>query len=116
MSGKPLAAIRAIIRQVLRDEVAEDLEWEDDELDIHINECLLDISHACPYEVIETLNTTEGSTELDISSIANLLDIDEVEYPVGKTPKAMRSCNVFGNTLTIETDLSPAANEDVYLY
>ena len=120
MANKNLSAIRAIVRQKLRDEfqVDADLEFENDELDIYIADCLDEISEHCPYEVKETLTTTAGSRELDISSIEDLLDggIDEVEFRVGKFPKQMRSCSIFGNTLTIGTDLYPSADEDVYLY
>lgn len=118
MAKKTLSAIRAIIRQKLRDEFAsgKDYEWEEDELDIHIADCLAEISESSPYQVKETLTTTAGSVELDISSIEDLLYIDEVEFRVGQTPKQMRNCTIFGDTLTIETDLSPAADEDVYLY
>lgn len=118
MATKTLSAIRAIIRQKLRDEfqLGEEFEWEDDELDLLIGDCLAEVSECSPYQVKETLTTSVGSRELDISSITDLLYIDEVEYPVGKFPKKMRDCSIFGDTLTIETDLYPAASEDVYLY
>lgn len=118
MGKKTLSAIRAIIRQLLLDEFAADveLEFQDDELDIHIGVCLAEISECSPYEVKETLTTTADSRELDISSIEDLLSIDEVEYLVGEFPKQMRNCSIFGDTLTIETSLTPAADEDVYLY
>lgn len=119
MAKKTLSAIRALIRQMLRDEFVSsdvELEWEEDELDLHIGECLAEISECSPYEKKETVKTTAGSVELDISSITDLLYIDEVEYRVGKTPKEMRDCSIFGDILTIETDLSPLADEDVYLY
>lgn len=118
MGKKTLSAIRTIIRQLLLDEFVsgEEYEWKEDELDIHIGDCLAEISECSPYQVKETLTTTAGSRELDISSIEDLLSIDEVEYRVGKTPKQMRNCTIFGDILTIETDLTPSADEDVYLY
>ncbi|GAH55223.1 unnamed protein product, partial [marine sediment metagenome] len=52
MGTKNLSAIRAIVRQVLRDEFdvddAANMEWQDDEIDIHIGECLLKISRKRP--------------------------------------------------------------------
>lgn len=118
MAKKTLSAVRAVIRQKLRDEFGEgkEFEWENDELNILIGDCLAEVSECSPYQVKETLTTSVGSRELDISSITDWLYIDEGEYPVGKFPKRMRNCTIFGNTLTIETDLSPAADEDVYLY
>jgi len=115
MAKKTLSSIRAIIRQLLLDELGGDgLEFEEDELDIHIGVCLAEISERSSYQKRETLPIlVTGSRELDISSIEDLVkDIEEVEYPVGQK----RTCSTFGDTLTIETDLSPVAGEAVYLY
>jgi len=123
MSSKKLSAIRAIVRQKLRDEFAEgiDQDWKDDELDIYIGECLVEISEVSPYVVKETLKTTASSRELDISSIEDLLNdsksIEKLEYPTGKSPRAFRNFKVIdASTIEIDTTLTPAADEDVYLY
>ncbi|MBA7583323.1 hypothetical protein ES708_25265 [subsurface metagenome] len=119
--GKNLSAIRAEIRQMLRDEfeAGTEFEWKDDELDLHIGHCLREISRCSPYETKETLKTTDGSRKLDISSIEDLLEIPQeegVEYPVGEDPQAFRNFSIWGDTLTIDTTLTPSADEDVYLY
>lgn len=116
--ANPLSAIRAKIRQFLKDEFVsgQEFAFKDDEIDLHIQDCLVEISESRPYEVKETLKTTASSKELDISSIDGLLDVPKVEYPVGAEPPEYRNCSIFGNTLQIDIDSLPSANEDVYLY
>ena len=116
--SKNLSAVRAIVRQMLRDEFASGTAfvWEDDELDLHIAACLAEISERCPYEVKETLTTTASSKELDISSIEDLLEVDKIEFRTGQDPPDYRNLGVFGDTLTMDIDFLPAADENVYLY
>jgi len=116
--SKNLSAVRGIIRQFLKDEfqAGVDLVWKDDELDLHINDCLAEISEHYPYEVKETLTTTASSKELDISSIEDLLEVDKIEYKVGQDPQDFRNHSVFGDTLTMDIDFLPSADENVYLY
>lgn len=199
-----LSAIRATIRQMLRDEFVsgEAFDFEDDELDLHISEALAEISGVRPYEVKQTLKTSDGSKELDLTELGlvnerflsfvsddytsavvadigktvtgdttgdtgellgydntlrlwrikmddsedlfdvaeaititdgtgtgttegasglcyrvpDLLFVDRVEYKVDQAPKAFRNFKVWGNILTIDTTLTPSADEDVYLY
>lgn len=119
MSGKNLSAIRAIIRQFIKDEFVSgtDLTWEDDELDLHISDCLGEISEHSPYKFKETLTTTASSRELDISSIDDLLSIDKLEYKTGSYPRNYRNFNeIDESTIEIDTTLLPAASENVYVY
>ncbi len=116
---KTLSSIRAIIRQMLRDEFSgRDLQWQDDELDIYIGECLAEISEHSPYEVKDTtLTTVANSKELDISSITDLLSIDKVEYKVGQDPPEFRNFDLWGDILTIDIETAPATTgDDVYIY
>lgn len=117
--SKNLSAIRATVRQFLKDEFKSgiDLVWEDDELDLHIDDCLAEISEVSPYVVKETLTTTEGSRELDISSIEDLLEIDKLEYTTGNYPRSYRNHErIDADTIEIDTTLTPGDSEDVYLY
>lgn len=121
MATKTLSAIRTTVRQFLRDEFesAEDYDFPDDEIDLHIAECLVEISDRRPYEVKETLTTTDGSKELDISSIEDFLGLEgehEIEYPTGSEPPNYHNASIFGNTLRMIIDALPGADEDVYLY
>jgi len=119
MAAKTLAAIRQIVRQLLRDEFDSGIvqEWEDDELDIHIQNCLDEISEYSPRIVKETLATTEDSKDLDISDIEDLLHVERLEYEVDEDPKQYRNFSIMGDTLTMVIDTAPSEDdEDVYLY
>jgi len=115
---KTFSAIRETARQLLRDEFQEDVEYEfaDDELDIHINEVLIEISQRCPREVKETVES-DGTKEVDISEIEGLIGerIVKVEYPTGNDPLSFEKFSIFGDTLRIE-DTTPTSGEDIYLY
>ena len=119
MAGKKiLSAIRALCQQILQSEfqAGTTLVWEPDELDLYIGECLIEISEAKPYEVKETLATTASSKDIDISSITDLLEVDKVEFRVGKDPRQFRNCSIFGDTLTMDIGFLPSASETVYAY
>jgi len=115
---KILSAIRTTVRQFLRDEFesAEDYDFPDDEIDLHIADCLVEISERRPYEVKETLTTTATSKELDISSIVDLLEVDKIEFRTAQDPPDYRNCEVFGSILTMDINFKPLADENVYLY
>lgn len=117
--SRKLSAIRATIRQMLRDEFVSgaDQDFQDDELDLYIDECVAELSEHSPYKVVETLKTTAGSKELNISSIEDLLEIEKLEYKVGNTPRQYRNViKIDSSTREIDTTLTPVADEDVYLY
>ncbi len=116
--AKNLSAIRATVRQFLNDEFVSgsDQDFKDDELNLYISDCLVEISERKPYEVKETLTTTASSKELDISSIENLLEVDKIEFRTGQNPPDYRNHGIFGDTLRMDINFSPSASEDVYLY
>jgi len=116
-----LSAIRTTVRQFLRDEFesAKDYDFPNDEIDLHIADCLVEISERRPYEFKETLTTTANSKELDISSIEDFIELDgehEIEYPTGSEPPNYHNASIFGNTLRMIVDRVPSADEEVYLY
>jgi len=116
MAGE-LSTVRTIIRQFLNDEFVEGAEQDftNDELDLYIDDCLIEISEHWPYEVKETL-TTVASRDLDISSIEDLLEVNKAEFPVGSDPPDYRNVSVFGTTLTIDIDTKPTVDKTIYLF
>jgi len=116
---KLLSGIRAVIRQMLSDELQSsdvDYNWTDDELDVYIADCLVEMASYSAYQVKETLTTTADSRELDLSEIDDLLKVREVEYPVDEQPRTFRQFSVWGDTLRMELDSAPSGEENVYLY
>lgn len=115
---KTLSAIRETARQLLRDEfqTSVDYEFADDELDIHINEVLTEISQYSPYEAKETV-VADGTTDISLSAITNLIGdkVVEVEYPTGSVPPSfINDFTIFGNTVTLNT--KPTSGANIYLY
>lgn len=114
--AKTFSAIRHTARQFLRDEFkAAGTDFANDELDLHINEVLVEISERSAYEVKETIVST-GSREIDISSITDLLEVEKAEYPTGNDPPDYRDVSVFGSTLRLNIATAPTSGDDVYLY
>ena len=117
--AKNLSAIRGIARQFLRDEhlIDKAFAFKPDELDLHIGNCLGEISDVNWYEVRETV-VSDGTKEVDISSITDLIGekVEKAEYPTGSDPPEYRNVSIFGNTLRINIEAMPTAGEDVYLY
>ena len=120
MGAQNLSAIRQTVRQILRDEFdvddAANMEWQEDELDVHIKECLREISRARPRIVQEVKTTIANSRVLDISAIEDLLDgaysIKYAEYPTGQSNREdyFRNVRVIDEgRIEIKVDTNPSA-------
>jgi len=112
--------IKAMVRQFLHDELKESGEeptFKNDELDLPIDECLVEVSEVCPYEDRETVVST-GSKEIDISSIEGLIGdkVEKAEYPIDSDPPEYCNVSIFGNILRLDIDSAPASGNDIYLY
>jgi len=108
---KYLSAIRARVRQVLKDEFSTDadLEFKDDELDIYIRDCLQEISRKSPYKSREVLTTVANSKVLDISSIERLMEVEKLEYPTGSDPRDYRNFDwLDAETIEMRVDSAPS--------
>lgn len=110
-----LPTMRTKLRRDLHDEDAANYRWSDDELDRHINHAVRELSLAVPLEAKATL-TTEGSRQLSLTELADLITIEAVEYPVDNYPPAYVRFSVWADTLTLLTDRAPGAGEKVYVY
>jgi len=77
---------------MLRDEFEVDVdeEFKNDELDLHINEVLVEISQVSPYKAVEPIILAANSRLLDISGITGLIKATHVEYPVVDLPSNPR--------------------------
>ncbi len=98
--------MRAVIRRDLKDEEAP-YRWSDDELDRHIAHAVSDFSEALPFPLKATLPTTPGSREIDISSLADRIMVEAVEYPAGRFPPCYQRFALWGHTLTLFGDEVP---------
>lgn len=110
---KSRSALISEARILLKDEVGTTQDFSDAECDSHLSRVLSEISDYRPAEEVETMTTTSGSYELDVSDIENLLEVEKVEYPVDNNPPDYRNCTRFGDTLRIPIE---GDGENIYLY
>ena len=124
--AKSLSAIRQIVRQILKDEyTSEDYDFADDELNIHINEALIELSQRSPYEVKESLTIANKSGKATSTSALHLVDATNAQFVAGDVGKTVYNAtdeteatvSTFNSAsdLTIDTDIM-ASGESYYLY
>jgi len=85
-----LIEMRARVREDLQDTDSENYRWTDDEVDGAIQRVVTEYSLHAPIEQQDDIATTDGDTELDISSLTGLLEVESVEFPIGQTPKYLQ--------------------------
>ena len=129
-----LIEMRARVREDLQDTDAQNYRWTDDEVDGAIDRVVTEYSLHAPIEQQGDIATTDGDTELDISSLSGLLGVKSVEFPIGQTPKYYQRTEYWaghlymqdegdGNdarigwlkrhTLTAESTTIPAEHEEI---
>jgi len=79
-----LTEMRARVREDLQDIDAANYRWTDDEVDGAIDRVVTEYSLHAPIEQLDDIATTDGDTELDISSLTGLLGIKSVEFPISQ--------------------------------
>ncbi len=111
-----LGQMRARVRRDLHDEDASSYRWTDDELNRHMDRAVRELSGTLPREGIATLATSAGSRELSVASLADLVQVEAVEYPTGKYPARYVQFSLWGVALTLLVDQAPSAGEEVRVY
>jgi hypothetical protein len=110
-----LSDMRVVVRRDLHDEDSGNYRWSNDELDRHIAHAVRDFSEAIPYEQKETLASTEGSREIDISAITNRIMVQAIEYPIDKFPQIYQRFSLWADTITLLGDEVPDGS-NAYIY
>jgi hypothetical protein len=99
-----LTEMRARVREDLQDTDSENYRWTDDEVDGAIERVVLEYSLHAPIEQQDDIATTDGDTELDISSLSGLLKIESVEFPIGYKPKYFQRTEYWAGHLYMEDE------------
>jgi hypothetical protein len=102
-----LTEMIALVRKDLHDEDSNNYQWSDTELTRHINRAVSEFSEKVPLPAKATLPTTADSRELDISSLANRVMVEAIEYPLDMTPAGFQRFSIWGDTLTIISGSEP---------
>jgi len=99
-----LTEMRARVREDLQDTDSQNYRWKDDEVDGAIDRVVTEYSLHAPIQQQDDIATTDGDTELDISSLSGLLEIESVEFPVGYKPKYFQRTEYWAGHLYIEDE------------
>jgi hypothetical protein len=110
------AAIRALVRQDLHDEDSGNYRWTDAVLDRHILRALNEYSLHAPLEQKTTLTTTAGSRDISVASLASLIAIEGVEWPVGEFPPRLVAVSKWQDTITLDSINAPSSVQNAYVY
>ena len=96
--------MRARVREDLQDTDSQNYRWTDDEVDGAIERVVTEYSLHAPIEQQDDIATTDGDTELDISSLTGLLEIESVEFPIGQTSKYLQRTDYWAGKLYMEDE------------
>jgi len=110
-----LSTMRTLVRRDLKDEDPSNYRWQDTEIDRAISRALAELSRYVPREMKSNIATTDGSREIDISSLTDRVSIDRVEFPVGGTPRSFQRFAVYADTITL-TGSAEGDGEDCNIY
>ena len=125
--AKYLDAIRTTARQLLRDEIAEDEtpDFADDELDQHINKCLIEISEQNSRIVREIVYATNKSGTATATTASHLVDATNAQFVAGDVGKTVYNATdettakitayTSASDVTLDTDIM-ASGESYYIY
>jgi hypothetical protein len=97
-----LIEMRARVREDLQDTDSQNYRWTDGEVDGAIERVVLEYSLHVPIEQQDDIATTDGDTELDISSLTGLLEVQSVEFPIGQSPKYLQRTEYWAGKLYME--------------
>jgi len=92
------------VRQDLKDTDAQNYIWTNDEVTGAIQRVVTEYSLHSPIEQQDDIATTNGDTELDISTLTGLLEIKSVEFPIGQTPKYIQRFDYWSGSLYMEDE------------
>jgi hypothetical protein len=94
----------ARVREDLKDTDAQNYIWTDDEVEGAILRVVDQYSLRAPIQQQTDITTTDGDTELDISGLTGLLQIESVEFPIGETPKHLQHFDHWATLLYMQDE------------
>lgn len=111
-----ITVIRGNVRKDLHDEDSSNYRWTDAVLDRHIGRAVVEYSIADPLEQKTTLTATPDSRDISIASLANLVDVENVEWPAGEFPPRLVGFSLWQTTLTMDVVSAPSAADNINIY
>ncbi|MGQ9573427.1 MAG: phage adaptor protein [Dehalococcoidia bacterium] len=111
-----LSEMRTRVRRDLHDEDPANQRWSDDELNRHIERAVRELSLAAPLEAKATLATSDGSRDVSLASLSDLVAAEAAEYPTGKYPPSYVPFSLWAGTLTLLVEATPPGGQSVNVY
>ena len=99
-----LTEMRARVREDLQDTDSQNYRWTNDEVDGAIDRVVMEYSILAPIEQQNDIATTDGDTEVDLSSLSGLLRVESVEFPIGKAPKYLQRFELWAGHVYMEDE------------
>jgi hypothetical protein len=99
-----LTAMTTRVRQDLQDTDPANYRWTDDEVEGAIQRAVMEYSLQAPIEQQDDIATTDGSTEIDISSLEDLLKVESAEFPIGESPKHLQHIEYWAGQLFMQDE------------
>jgi hypothetical protein len=89
-------------REDLKDTDSQNYIWQDGEIQSAILRAVDEYSLQAPMQHQDDIATTDGASEIDITSLESLLQVDSVEFPLGQNPKHMQHIEYWAGRLYME--------------
>jgi hypothetical protein len=102
-----LTDVRDRVRKDLHDTDSATYRWTDAQLDRHIDHAMSELSAAMPQEKSATIATAAGSRDLSLALLSDLIEVEQVEYPIGQFPPSLAGYSTWAATLTLNVDETP---------
>jgi hypothetical protein len=99
-----LTEMRARVREDLQDTDSQNYRWSDNEVDGAIDRVVTEYSLHAPIEQQDDITTTDGDTELDISTLTDLVKVQSVEFPIGYKPKYFQRIEYWAGQLYMQDE------------
>ena len=99
-----LVGMVARVREDLKDTDALNYIWTDDEVDGAIDRVVMEYSIHAPIEQQTDIATTDGDTEIDLTSLSGLLRVESVEFPIGKAPRYLQRFELWTGHVYMEDE------------
>src|SRR4030042_2050088 len=107
-----LTEMTARVREDLQDSDSQNYRWTTDGVEEATQRAVLEYSIHAPIEQQNDIASTDGATELNISSLTDILQVKSVEFPIGESPKHLQHFEYWGGKLHME-DEGDASNARV---
>jgi hypothetical protein len=89
----------ARVREDLQDTDPANYRWTDGEIQSAILRAVDEYSLQAPIEQQDDIATTDGATDIDISTLTGIVKVESVEFPIGESPKRLQHIDYWAGAL-----------------